>query len=466
MIGKQVKGRSFRGLLNYLHEKEQARLIGGNMAGKTPRALAAEFRVARERNPRLQKAVYHASLALPKGEVLEDDRWCDIADDYIAGMGFEESQYAVYRHSDRDHDHIHIVASRIRILDGTTVTDSWDYPRSEKVIRELEKQYQLTPTPSSRERDRRAPTTGEMRRVWRTGEVGTRELLLTQIEQATADSPTMPEFMNQLQQNGVNVRVGYTRTGKVKGISYALDEVAFSGTKLGRAYTFPGLQKHRDVRYSSDMQAAIEAINQRSPLTAEERWQQQQERTQIVAPILYQIIQSADDMAYQGQTYATHWDGSHLTLTRLSDDQQLMQAAWNVETERWEPTELSQLGEQEVEQLQRGLKRFEQQQQHDRTQTAAAIIAAYLERLGEDSHQGRHYEARWEDECLVFVRRQDHAQLMTARWDETTGIWEQVEPSQLQAKDIESLNQVYQRLQAYEQEQREQRQRQRSQLKL
>ncbi|MEL6139832.1 MAG: relaxase, partial [Cyanobacteria bacterium J06628_6] len=71
-----MKGRSFRGLLNYLHEKEQARLIGGNMAGKTPRALAAEFRVARERNPRLQKTVYHASLSLPKGDVLEDDRWC------------------------------------------------------------------------------------------------------------------------------------------------------------------------------------------------------------------------------------------------------------------------------------------------------------------------------------------------------------------------------------------------------
>ncbi|MBE7384248.1 MAG: hypothetical protein F6J95_022860 [Leptolyngbya sp. SIO1E4] len=214
------------------------------------------------------------------------------------------------------------------------------------------------------------------------------------------------------------------------------------------------------------MQSEIEAINQRPPLTAEERWQQQQERTQIVAPILYQIIQSADGMAYQGRTYATHWDGLHLTLTRLSDHQKLMQAAWNVETERWEPTELCHLGEPEVEQLQLGLKRFEQQQQQDRTQTAAAIVADYLERLGEDSHQGRTYEAYWEDESLVFVRRQDQARLMTARWDETTGAWEQVEPSQLQAKDMENLNQVYQRLQAYEREQREQRQRQRSQLEL
>ena len=47
-----------------------------------------------------------------------------------------------------------------------------------------------------------------------------------------------------------DVRVGYTRIGIVKGISYQLDGVAFSGTHLGKAYTFPGLQKHRGVNYS------------------------------------------------------------------------------------------------------------------------------------------------------------------------------------------------------------------------
>jgi hypothetical protein len=147
MIGKQVKGQSFRGVLNYLHHKEQAQLIGGNMVGQTPRTLAAEFGVARALNPQLTKAVYHASLSLPKEEQLDAERWNAIATDYMNGMGFQDSQYVVYRHGDRDHDHIHIVASRIRITDGTTVSDSWDYPRSEKLIRALEKQYDLTPAP-------------------------------------------------------------------------------------------------------------------------------------------------------------------------------------------------------------------------------------------------------------------------------------------------------------------------------
>ena len=374
--------------------------------------------------------------------MLDDDRWCEIADDYVKGMGFEGSQYVVYRHSDRDHDHIHIVASRIRITDGGTVSDSWDYPRSEKVIRELEKQYQLPPTLSSHERENRAPTTGEMRRSWRTGEVGIREQLVEQIEQATSGQPTLPEFMERLKDNGVDVRVSYTRTDKVKGISYELEGVAFSGTKLGRAYTFPGLQKHRGVTYSPEMQSAIGAANQRPPLTEDEHWQQQQERTAIVAPLLYRVLELAAETQYQGRNYAIDWDGE-LTLTRQSDDQTLMRAVWNDDRERWEQSEPARLQRQDVEETQAALQRLEQIQ---RAQIAAAIIAEFLALKGQKQHRGRLYEERWEGDQLVLIRCADQQRLMTVRWNEPHQGWESVEPSHLQAADMAQLEQLAQRL--------------------
>ena len=43
MIGKHIKGKSFRGLLNYLFGKDGARQIGGNMEGTNPRELAARI---------------------------------------------------------------------------------------------------------------------------------------------------------------------------------------------------------------------------------------------------------------------------------------------------------------------------------------------------------------------------------------------------------------------------------------
>jgi hypothetical protein len=83
------------------------------------------------------------------------------------------------------------------------------------------------------------------------------------IDEVTQDNPSMPEFVERLQQQGVEVQVGLTRTGFSKGISYNLDGVALSGTQLGKAYTFSGLQKHRGVSYDQGRDnALIEALMQ------------------------------------------------------------------------------------------------------------------------------------------------------------------------------------------------------------
>ena len=59
----------------------------------------------------------------------------------------------------------------------------------------------------------------------------------------------MPQLVERLQLQGVEVRHGLTRNGKSKGISYSWNDQKFSGTSLGPAYTFPGLQKHKGIDY-------------------------------------------------------------------------------------------------------------------------------------------------------------------------------------------------------------------------
>ncbi|MBD2328394.1 relaxase/mobilization nuclease domain-containing protein [Alkalinema sp. FACHB-956] len=256
MIGKQIKGRSFSKLLNYLFGKDGASLIGSNMEETTPRGLAAEFRFCRRLNPRVSRSVYHASLSLPCTEHLEDDTWHEIAQKYLQAMGFDMNQYVVVRHSDRDHDHAHIVASRVR-LNGTTVSDSWDYRRSETAIRQLEQDYGLRSLYSSQEQDSRSPTTGEQRLLARTGEASIRVQLQRSLDQATQSPVTMPQLIGQLQQNGISVRIRDRQPGEITGISYELNGIAFSGTHLGKAYTFQGLQRYRGVNYDSHRDAEL-----------------------------------------------------------------------------------------------------------------------------------------------------------------------------------------------------------------
>ncbi|BAU15918.1 relaxase/mobilization nuclease family protein (plasmid) [Leptolyngbya sp. NIES-3755] len=267
MIGKIVQGKSFRGLLNYLHSKEEARCIGGNMAGETPRELAAEFRVSRELNRRLKKAVCHVSLSLPKHEQLDDSQWLAIAADYVIGMGYEDCQYVVYRHHDQDHDHVHLAISRIRSTNGSTVSDSWEKRRAETLIRSLEQQYQLEPVQPSWEKLETAPTTGEMRRFERTGELPIRVRLQAQIDAAAEGNKLIAQLINQLKAQGISIRLRIAQNQRITGISYSLNGIAFSGSKLGRAYTFPGLQKHKGLHYdhATEFEATCQAADTTAP---------------------------------------------------------------------------------------------------------------------------------------------------------------------------------------------------------
>ena len=221
------------------------------------------------------------------------------------------------------------MASRIRITDGSTVSDSWDYRRSEQVIRGLEQEYSLTPVPSSDALENRSPTTGEMRRLWRTGDAGVRRQLVDHIEAAAEGTPTLPQLMERLNETGVDVRVSDTRTGAVKGISYALEGVAFSGTKLGKAYTFPGLQTYRGVQYSPEMRAAVRQATERPPATAEQRRMLQQERVNEIAPLLARLLSEANTPRLQTRTSLIQWHPEESLLTMTQGEQIVVQAEWD-----------------------------------------------------------------------------------------------------------------------------------------
>ncbi|MCC5611483.1 relaxase/mobilization nuclease domain-containing protein [Nostoc sp. CHAB 5834] len=263
MIGKQTKGRGFRKLLDYLESREDAKLIGGNMSGRNARELAREFKLSRQLNSDADRVVYHVSLSAAKGDKLDDEKWSEIGDRYMKEMGFDANQFVIFRHHNTDDDHIHIAASRIRMDTGLLVHDSWDYVRSEKVLRQIEQDYDLVQVQGSREKLNRTPSTGQIRRIRREQEeysLGQRdsppertikEQVQQTIDNASVDNPQMPLFIMRLQVDGISVRTGFTRNGKSKGISYEKDGQAFSGTQLGAAYTFPGLQKHRGVDYQS-----------------------------------------------------------------------------------------------------------------------------------------------------------------------------------------------------------------------
>lgn len=263
MIGKQTKGRGFRGALNYVLGKEGAEIIGGNMLGESARELSAEFGEARKLKPNLSRVVYHASLSLPPGEGLSDSKWAEVADRYIEGMGFKGAQYVAVKHTDTNHSHIHIVASRIK-MDGKVVSESHDYKRSETHIRGLEQEFGLTPTTPSRETGIRAPTSGELHKALREKQPSTKLRLQNLINSAVPQCSTMSELMSHLEAKGIAVVPNVAKTGHVTGISFKIDGEMMKGSDLGRSFTWQGLQK-RGVNYEPrrDLQTIRQAADHR-----------------------------------------------------------------------------------------------------------------------------------------------------------------------------------------------------------
>ena len=239
---------------SYLLDKDEARLIGGNMASTTPRQLAAEFRVFSQKNIRVQLPVEHISLSPSPGDrELDDSEWQTLAIELLDGLGMTQNQYIVVLHNNTEFEgkprtHAHIIANRVSI-DGQCADSCLDFHRAEEVIRQLEQKYELTPVASSWESFRTANTTGQIRQEKRFASLGMKpqESIKRRLQNlcdiAAADQPSLSQYKKRLLDAGVETLIRETRTGKIQGISYELEGVAFPGHKLGLHYSWSGLQK-------------------------------------------------------------------------------------------------------------------------------------------------------------------------------------------------------------------------------
>ncbi|MBE9010413.1 relaxase/mobilization nuclease domain-containing protein [Pseudanabaenaceae cyanobacterium LEGE 13415] len=253
MLAKITKGRDFYGCLRYVIEREKADRIGGNMEGVTLQELVAEFNLSVQRQQRhsprnfAQVLVCHTSLSVEVGRNLDVQTWNAIAKDYLNAMGFDDNQFVMIRHTDTQHDHVHLVIARSR-LDGTMVNGWFDYRKAQLVLRKLEQDYQLQSVPSSWETEVKAPTVSEVRRFRQTGEPSVRVLLQVAIDDVLSTSTDLNDFRQRLSEYGVEIRLRQITTG-IAGISYKLNGIAFPGFKLGKRYTWSRIQTQLGENY-------------------------------------------------------------------------------------------------------------------------------------------------------------------------------------------------------------------------
>jgi len=259
MIAKQIKGSGFRGVLDYNLEK--GKVIDSNMAGENARDLSKEFRVSRMLKPNLKKAVYHTSLAVSKDErEITDNEFKEIANLYLSKMGFIDNQFIIFRHYDTEHPHIHIVASRIK-LSGDIVSDSNDYRRSELVVREIEKKYNLLQLKEVNQNSK-SLTKNEIEHSLRTGAPISKIVLQNKLNQIMKRKVSPPDMIKELNLIGANVKFNISKSTKnISGISFEYAGILFKGSSLGKKYSWNNIKDNIDYDKNRDSKIIVDNNN-------------------------------------------------------------------------------------------------------------------------------------------------------------------------------------------------------------
>jgi hypothetical protein len=94
-------------------------------------------------NNKTEKVVRHISLNPNPNDKLTEETLNEIAQQYMKAMGFTDQPYIVYKHSDIEREHIHIITV-CTDLKGKKIDDKYDHLKSMKVCRKIEKKFNLT----------------------------------------------------------------------------------------------------------------------------------------------------------------------------------------------------------------------------------------------------------------------------------------------------------------------------------
>lgn len=257
LLSKLIKGTGLRGAVNYASQNGELAPLCGNMAGTTPRALAAEFSAARVLRPSCKKACWHFILSLPDHDLSEED-WDKAARTYLQEMGVDPDrhQWVAFKHSNTDHPHLHIIASRIAIRDGKLAREHrGDYRLSHKAAAAASRAVGLKPV---------APVPAHQRRAsLRRGEIAHAERvagsphkhpklqIAARLDAALAHAGTLEQFQSVAADHGVDVKFS-SNSGGIYGVSYRLADPAeregfkvewVKGSQVGKAYTITSITR-------------------------------------------------------------------------------------------------------------------------------------------------------------------------------------------------------------------------------
>jgi hypothetical protein len=237
MIGKTKTGKSFKGCVDYnITKVEQGKgeILEVRGLRENRKLMIRDFNAGRAANTRLGKCVWHTSLSFQ--DQLSSEQMLLVARDWMEGMGIlNKTQYVILRHTDTLHHHLHIIANRIAD-DGSTISDSNNWKRSEALCKQLVLKYKLTPVPEVRNEN-------HINRDKLKGRDLMKSDLNRSISKILRECKSVEDFEKGLSLQGFQSLIRYNPDRSIRGISFERDGVKIKGSDINRGYSASNLVK-------------------------------------------------------------------------------------------------------------------------------------------------------------------------------------------------------------------------------
>ncbi|MBB4801694.1 conjugal transfer protein MobB [Flavobacterium aquidurense] len=153
MIAKIGRSGNLYGALAYNQlkvENENGQILFANKMIETANGhysvaqLAQSFAPYLIANRNTEKHTLHISLNPDPNDKVNDDKFREMAEEYMREMGYAEQPFVVFKHTDIDRSHIHIVSVCVN-EDGKKISDKFEKMQSMNICRELERKHGLIP---------------------------------------------------------------------------------------------------------------------------------------------------------------------------------------------------------------------------------------------------------------------------------------------------------------------------------
>jgi hypothetical protein len=232
MMAKITQGSGFRGVVNYVMDKPDARLIGAEetIRLRDKNSIIESFMMQAGQKPSVKKPVEHISLDFSvqdKGR-LSDAAMVTIAWAYLEAMGYKNTQYIMVRHHDREHPHLHIVLNRID-NDGNRISDHNEKYRSTKVCMELTKKYGLY-IADGKERVKRHRLKEPEKSKY---------AIYDALQAAIPECKNWDELQAALWRQGITIDFQHNgSTDKIQGVRFGKNGYTFNGSKIDRSCSY------------------------------------------------------------------------------------------------------------------------------------------------------------------------------------------------------------------------------------